>query len=374
MFRELRGRSRTYVLEYDFARYFASLNHSYLLRTLRDFFDVSRDEGRLIETLLRAPFAQSHSDYEAGHFTTPHRGIPQGSCISLFLANAACYELDRDIERLGARFARFADDTVVLCDSYDVAHRCADLIMGHGDRSGVSINFDKSRGISLLTDHPVHLHEMNGQAHVDFLGHRITRDGVHLAETSVSRIKQQVSKIIYQSLLLYPRRHEISSRRIERGVDWDLVSCIYRLRTYLYGFGITEETIDDALRGIGPAVVAPSAFSYFPNTDASAKEVLRGLDGWLVSVLRRAYRERRSLLAEKGIETPTLSTAMLKSGQWLPTWIADMDVTIPSTVRAWRYTKKCVRRFGLRRFPAPTSGPLPDELVDLDRTDIEDPT
>jgi len=37
------------------------------------------------------------------------RGIPQGTSISLFLANVAPWDLDRSLERLGVSFVRYAD-------------------------------------------------------------------------------------------------------------------------------------------------------------------------------------------------------------------------------------------------------------------------
>ena len=74
-----------------------------------------------------------------------------GSSISLFLANVACLELDLEIEREGAVFARYADDTIILCNTYDMAHRCSRRMLSHGKRSHTEINFEKSEGISLLT-------------------------------------------------------------------------------------------------------------------------------------------------------------------------------------------------------------------------------
>ncbi len=107
---EIRSRSRVFVLEYDFAKYFDSIEHEYLLRVMRRYgFMISKKELGLVERLLKNPRARGLDGYKAEAFESPIRGVPQGSTVSLFLANVACYELDREIERAGATFARYAD-------------------------------------------------------------------------------------------------------------------------------------------------------------------------------------------------------------------------------------------------------------------------
>src|SRR5689334_20583816 len=83
-------------------------------------------------------------------FTVTEKGVPQGTAISMFLANVACYELDKNIERKGALFARFSDDSAIICDSYSTADECAKLMHAHGSKSGTVINFEKSEGILSL--------------------------------------------------------------------------------------------------------------------------------------------------------------------------------------------------------------------------------
>jgi hypothetical protein len=56
---------------------------------------------------------------EQSKYTTSYKplsqgfGIPQGTSISLFLANVAAYALDRRLETLGVGFVRYADDTII---------------------------------------------------------------------------------------------------------------------------------------------------------------------------------------------------------------------------------------------------------------------
>ena len=130
----IRGRPRLFVLEYDFAKYFDSIRHDYLYRTLDEHFLVSPRELHLLKKFLANSHAKSVPDYQAGTFMPRKVGIPQGSNISLFLANVACFELDREIEQIGVTFARYADDTLIVCDDYH-KHSFPKHLTGEQDRA-----------------------------------------------------------------------------------------------------------------------------------------------------------------------------------------------------------------------------------------------
>jgi RNA-directed DNA polymerase len=104
--------SRLLVVEYDFARFFDSIDHSYLLKVLKKHFQIRADEMATLRGLLSGTYGDE-DDYKAKTFTQREAGIPQGNTISLFLANAVCYELDKALDGLGVRFARYADGTPV---------------------------------------------------------------------------------------------------------------------------------------------------------------------------------------------------------------------------------------------------------------------
>ncbi len=50
-------------------------------------------------------------------FEKTPRGIPQGSPLSTLLANILLDRLDKELERTGLKFVRYADDMVILCKS-----------------------------------------------------------------------------------------------------------------------------------------------------------------------------------------------------------------------------------------------------------------
>lgn len=132
---ELAQSSRLFIAEFDFSKFFDSISHDYLYAQFdENGFSITEPERNVIRAFL-APNA---------------KGIPQGTSISLFLANLVCWRLDRDLERAGLRFARYADDTVIW--SYDYVHICQahEIISRFSGAAGVAINAEKSEGISLL--------------------------------------------------------------------------------------------------------------------------------------------------------------------------------------------------------------------------------
>ena len=115
----------------------------------RRFFITDREE-RIIEGFLQSPSLKV-SNYDILTLETREKGVPQGTSISLFLANVAAYPLDRRLERLGVGFARYADDTLIWSDSYAAICEAATSLEEVASDMGVDINFLKSDGISILS-------------------------------------------------------------------------------------------------------------------------------------------------------------------------------------------------------------------------------
>ena len=89
-------KSRIFVAEFDFRKFFDSISHEHVRRVLSDerFFVTDR-ERRVIDAFLSAPSLRS-SEYTRQTDRTREKGIPQGTSVSLFLANIAAYPLDRN--------------------------------------------------------------------------------------------------------------------------------------------------------------------------------------------------------------------------------------------------------------------------------------
>jgi RNA-directed DNA polymerase len=287
--------------------------------------------------------------YASGHFTENTRGVPQGSSISLFLANVACLDLDIELEREGSVFARYADDTIILCSSYEMAHRCANRMLAHGTRSRTEINFDKSEGIFLITPEP--RGEMRASRYFDFLGNRISQTSVTIAARSVRRIKRRISGIIHRHLLFYPKQGLFSTNRIgPNSLDWDMVTCINEIRRYLYG-SVSEADLTAVLQNpAAPLRKTRSLLSYYPLVDDPT--IFRELDGWLVSAVMRAQKQRRKYIQDLVPGYRLYSEQEIISGCWYSN-IVPNETRLPSFYRGWRYVRKLLDLFGAAEFPVP---------------------
>jgi hypothetical protein len=370
MIREWRIRHRYWVVEFDFSKYFDTLCHDYLQRTLKDHFQLTKSEFHVANSYLNSHRAFGLNDYLNGNFKEYHRGIPQGNSLSLFLANAACHELDQVLERLPITFSRYADDIVALCPTLVAAEDATEAILDHCERAGLSVNFKKSDGISIFSPEALKSNSTSKPA-VDFLGYRLTfREvakknnpakevvrRVSLRDSNVKKVKGTLAKIIYRHLIKYPLAGQISKTRIQ-GLDWDLVRCINELRNYIYG-GIKEKVLQDVLNDRNLSMAkADGALSFYPLMDDI--ELLKQLDGWLLSALARALEKRNDILTRLGLRPHKLTRKELLEANWYN--VSEIgfnasgeeiwnDVTIPSFVRFWKYTKRSMNVFRLEKFP-----------------------
>lgn len=297
MFSEWNTLDRIYVAEYDFSKFFDKIDHDYLWRVLdgRKFI-MSREERTAIRAFLKSG-ACEFNDYP-NNPTQRTSGIPQGTSISLFLANVACWELDRELERLGVAFCRYADDTIVWSPDYDRIVKAYGLINECSKRMGVPINPLKSPGITLLT-RPSVRPEIKGKHSVDYLGYSISVTHISIAKKRVAKIKARISYLIYQNLIQPLKVKKIfNTARLTPSLDLDYLTALRQIRYYLYG-GLTEEKLRRYIGGKVPHLRFRGVMSYFPIvTDISQ---LARLDGWLAYTLRQSLRMRERLWRAHGV-------------------------------------------------------------------------
>lgn len=352
LYRVLKENKRVYLLEFDFRKYFDSIDHAYLMDTLKTKFKITNKEKFLIEKFLNYQKAFGENNYSNGVFEKNKLGVPQGTSISLFLANVACHELDREIEKTGAIFARYADDTVIICDNYDSASRCANLMLNHGSKSKTEINIDKSEGVSLLTENADKGELKNTKSEFNFLGHSISQTGISISDFSVKKIKAKISSIVNKTLIYYPRHAMFSVSRIDStGLDWDFVNCINEIRDYIYG-NISESKLNECLLSTNEKFgIMRSLLSYYPQVDNPAK--FKELDGWLLNVLKRAQKERVRLVRPLTNYARVYSKDEIMTGSWYQYPDISNETKIPSFYRAWEYVRRCAKIFDLEDFPSP---------------------
>ena len=92
-----------YIVDIDLQTFFDEVNHCYLMQLLYRKIKCP-DTLRLIRKWLRSPILIK------GKLVKRRKGVPQGSPLSPLLSNIILHELDRELERQGLRFIRYADD------------------------------------------------------------------------------------------------------------------------------------------------------------------------------------------------------------------------------------------------------------------------
>lgn len=104
------------VIDLDLAKFFDTVSHSKLLRLLSERIKDGRVIS-LIGKILRAKIVENNT-------VTPSRmGLTQGAPCSPILANILLDLLDKELESRNHKFARYADDVIILCKSLRAAQR-----------------------------------------------------------------------------------------------------------------------------------------------------------------------------------------------------------------------------------------------------------
>ena len=94
---------RGIVVDLDLEKFFDRVNHDILMARLGRRIDDKR-LLRLIRRFLEAGMVQD------GVVVKRWEGTPQGGPLSPLLANMLLDDLDKELERRGHRFCRYADD------------------------------------------------------------------------------------------------------------------------------------------------------------------------------------------------------------------------------------------------------------------------
>lgn len=111
-----------YVVDMDLEKYFDTVNQNKLIEVL----SKTIKDGRVISLIhkyLRAGVVVKH------RFEETEVGMPQGGPLSPILSNIMLNELDKELERRGHRFVRYADDLMIFCKSRRSAERTLNNIL-----------------------------------------------------------------------------------------------------------------------------------------------------------------------------------------------------------------------------------------------------
>jgi len=168
---------KKYVVDIDLKSFFDEVNHDKLMHLL-DKHVEDKSLKKLIGAILRAPVQRPDgSRYKRG------KGTPQGGPLSPLLANIYLDPLDKELERRGLSFMRYADDIAIFVTSPRAAERVLASVTEWIEKNlKVPVNREKSgsgpTGESAL------------------LGFRLEEDGtISIAPKSIQRLKAKVREL-----------------------------------------------------------------------------------------------------------------------------------------------------------------------------------
>ncbi len=275
--------ARSFVAEFDFSDFFGSISHDYLKAQYdTNGFFISNEERHVVNSFLEDRTV----------------GIPQGTSISLFLANLVCWRLDLGLEREGLKFARYADDTVIWSPDYQKICAAFTIINEFSSSAGIPINAKKSDGISLLTREDLPTEIKSTKTNIDFLGYSISVNSVAIKDASLKKIKKQISYLLYRNLIQPLRGSKLTGLIIPANdKDAALLTAMMQIRRYMYG-GLSGQQLRNYINGRTKRIYFKGIMSFYPLVND--EEQLRALDGWLVSVICRSLKLRSKLLKKWG--------------------------------------------------------------------------
>jgi RNA-directed DNA polymerase len=262
------GEGYDYVVDIDLEQFFDRVNHDMLMaRVARRVPD--KRVLRLIRAYLNAGIM------EEGLIKPPEdEGVPQGGPLSPLLSNLFLDEFDRELERRGHRFVRYADDVNIYVRTERAGHRVMEGLKGWiGKKLRLRFNERKSKVARVNQS--------------KFLGFTISvgrEPRRRISKESLDRFKARVRQLTRRS----------------RGRS--LVFMIRELSSYLRGW-----------------------LSYYGFTEQV--KLLKDLDSWIRRRLRsylwtqwKTYSRRRSTLEELGLkrsEAARLAYAGCRLGPWV---------------------------------------------------------
>lgn len=179
--REHVASGRRWVVDLDLEKFFDRVHHDVLMSR------VARKVGDKRVLCLIRRYLQA-GIMEGGLVSQPTMGTPQGGPLSPLLSNILLDDLDKELERRGHRFCRYADDVNVYVASRRAGQRVLD-------------------SIEKFLTHRLHLRVNRQKSAVDrpwkrkFLGYSMTwhkRPRLKVAPSSVKRLRMVLKKAFRQ--------------------------------------------------------------------------------------------------------------------------------------------------------------------------------
>ena len=271
---------RRWVVDIDLEKFFDRVNHDVLMSRLARRVKDKRIL-RLIRRYLQAGMM------EGGLVSQRREGTPQGGPLSPLLSNILLDELDKELERRGHKFCRYADDCNVYVRSRSAGERVKESITRFLEkRLRLKVNEEKSA--------------VGRPWERKFLGYTMTwhrEPRLKVAESSVKRLKMKLREILRRG----------RGRNIGRQI---------------------EEELTPLLRGW---------MNYFRL--AEVKGIFEELDGWIRRKLRcviwrqwkRTFARAKGLMKRGLDKERALKSAMNGRGAWWNAGASHMNAAFPKS-------------------------------------------
>jgi RNA-directed DNA polymerase len=178
--REHVAQGRVIVVDIDLEKFFDKVNHDILMARLGRWVGDKR-MLRIIGRFLRAGLMQD------GVCLSREQGTPQGGPLSPLLANLLLDDLDKELEKRGHKFCRYADDCNIYVQSKAAGERALSSVTGFLEQKlRLRVNRDKSAVAFVLER--------------KFLGHRLLPGGkLGIAPQSLDRAKERLRQLTGRS-------------------------------------------------------------------------------------------------------------------------------------------------------------------------------
>lgn len=260
--REHVASGRIWVVDLDLEKFFDRVNHDVLLGRLAQRIG----DPRVLRVIRRYLEAGVLAD---GVVIDRHEGTPQGGPASPLLANILLDELDRELERRGHAFCRYADDVQIYVRSQRA-----------GERVLASVARFLERRLRLTVNHAKSAVARSGER--TFLGYRIrgrTQAHLGIAPESVQRAKATMRRITKRNRgvsfgrvvtelrtftdgwvsYFWRARTPSTFEKLDQWIRW-------RLRCYLWKQWKTPQRRAHALRTLRPTRGSPQEPGLPPGT------------------------------------------------------------------------------------------------------------
>jgi RNA-directed DNA polymerase len=181
--KEYMDKGYKWAVDIDLEKYFDTVNHDKLIGLIyKEVKDV-----RVIALIRK--YLQS-GVMEKGIFNTTQKGVPQGGNLSPLLSNIMLNELDRELEKRGLHFCRYADDCNVYLKTRKAAYRVmASITRFIEENLKLKVNKDKSK-----VDRPWKLKYLGFTFYPKKGGM-----GIRVHESSVKKLKDKVKEMTGRS-------------------------------------------------------------------------------------------------------------------------------------------------------------------------------